>query len=264
MRASRPKTAVFCALVALFALGAGIAHGEISQKGKLRVKVAGKLAPHNLPRKGVAPISVYFSGQISTTDDSQPPQLKQLRIEINRNGRLDYVGLPVCRAEEIQPASTGRALAACRRSLVGQGTFWASVVFAGQAPYPTKGHLLVFRGERKGRPVLLGQIYSAHPFATSFLIPFTIHNSKRGKYGTVLNASLPSALGNWGYVTAISMKLSRRYTVRGRAHSFISAGCPAPKGFPGAIFPLARTSFKFSGGKQIASSLTKSCAVRGK
>lgn len=252
-----------CALAMLGALG-GLAQAEIAQKGKLRIKVSGKLAPRSLPRTGVAPISVSFAGQISTTDKSQPPQLKQLRIEINRHGQLDYAGLPICHPAEIQPASTGRALAACRGSLVGQGTFWANVVFAGQDPYPTKGRLLVFRGQSKGQPVLLGQIYSAHPFATSFLIPFSIHPIKAGIYGTALTASLPGALGNWGYVTAISMKLSRRYTYRGKAHSFISAGCPAPKGFPGAIFPLARTSFSFGGGQKLSSALTKSCGVRGK
>ncbi len=264
MKPLRAKTVAICALAVLVALGAAIANAEIARKGKLQVKVSAKLAPRSLPRDGTAPISVFFSGAISTTDESQPPQLKQLRIEINRHGRLDYTGLPVCHPEEIQPASTGRALAACRRSLVGQGTFWASVIFAGQAPYPTKGRLLVFRGESKGRPVLLGQIYSAHPFATSFLIPFSISNVGHGTYGTVLTASLPGALGNWGYVTAIEMKLSRRYTYRGSTHSFISAGCPAPKGFPGAVFPLARTSFRFDGGRQVTSALTRTCRVRGR
>jgi hypothetical protein len=250
-------------LALALALGATLAHAEVTRKGKLQVKVSGKLSPRSLPRTGTAPISVFFAGHISTTDQSPPPQLKQLRIEINRHGRLDYRGLPVCHADEIQPASSGRALAACRRSLVGQGTFWANIVLSGQEPYPTRGRLLVFNGQSKGHPVLLGQIYASHPFATSFVIPFTVHKIKGGTYGTALTASLPEALGSWGYVTAIEMKLARRYTYKGQSHSFISAGCPAPKGFPGAIFPLVRTSFRFADGQKLASSLTRSCGVRG-
>lgn len=253
-------TAAICLGLAL-AVGGAIAHAESEQKGNLRVKVSGKLAPQSLPRSGQVPISVFFSGQISTTDQSPPPQLEQLRIDINRNGSLDYKGLPVCRADEIQPASTGRALAACRRSLVGQGRFWANIVLAGQEPYPTQGKLLIFYGQSKGKPLLLGQIYASRPFATSFVIPFDVKKIKGGTYGTALTASLPDALGSWGYVTAIELKLSRRYTYEGKEHSFISAGCPAPKGFPGAIFPLARTSFSFVGGKKLSLGLTRSCEV---
>lgn len=259
----RRAAAVWVGLALAALCGATIAGAEIAQKGELRVKVSSELAPKALPREGTAPISASFSGRISTTDQSTPPQLQQMRIELNRHGRLDYTGLPVCRPEQIQPASTGRALAACRRSLVGDGTFWANIVLAGQEPYPSQGRLLVFYGERNGRPRLLGQIYAARPFATSFVIPFEIEKIKRGPYGTALTASLPAALGGWGYVTAIEMKLSRRYSYGGEERSFISAGCPAPKGFPGAIFPLARTSFRFAGGQEIGTEMTRSCKVRG-
>ena len=59
------------------------------------------------------------------------------------------------------------------------------------------------------------------------------------------------------------MTLSRRYSYRGQRHSYLSAGCPAPKGFPGVSFPLARTSFAFAGGMKLTSTLTRDCKVRG-
>ncbi len=235
---------------------------EVVQKGTLRVAVSGKLSPHRLPRHGTAAIAVSVGGKFTTTDKSLPPQLRTLRIELNRNGRLDTSGLPVCPIGEIHPASTARALRACRSSLVGRGNFSVDVVLGSQEPYPTKGRLLVFNGTYRGHPALLGQIYSAHPFATSFVVPFAIHDQRHGRYGIALTASLPRALGNWGHVTGIDMRLSRRYTYKGRRHSFISAGCPAPKGFPGALFSLARTSFGFAGGRKVTSSLTRSCTVR--
>ena len=66
-------------------------------------------------------------GHIATTDKSAPPQLRQLAIAINRHGRLDPRGLPVCHLADIQPASTVEALRACRASRVGEGSFSANV-----------------------------------------------------------------------------------------------------------------------------------------
>jgi hypothetical protein len=238
------------------------AHAEIAQKGNLRVSVNGKLAPKKLPRKGVAPVSVSVGGRISTTDQTLPPQLKTLRIELNRHGRLDYRGLPTCKYSRIQPGSSSRALSQCRSSLVGKGSFTANITIAGQEPYPLKGRLLVFNGVRQGRPVLYGHIYSAKPFATSFMIVFKIQRLGKGTFGTALNAPLPEAMDAWGRLTGLRMSLSRRYSHGGERRSFISSGCPAAKGFRGAVFPLARTSFSFSGGKKLSLTFTDTCRVR--
>ena len=168
------------AIVALagFLGGTAIAGAEIAQKGNLRVTVDGKLAPKKLPRQGTAPISVSVGGKISTTDASLPPQLKTLRIELNRHGRLDYKGLPTCKFSRIQPGSSSRALSQCRSSLVGRGSFTANITLAGQEPYPTRGRLLVFNSKRGRKPVLYGHIYSPKPFATSFVIVFRVQRLK--------------------------------------------------------------------------------------
>ena len=250
-------------VTAALLLSGSLARAEIVQKGELRVDVIGSFAPRKLPRSRPAPISVNGGGRILTTDGTMPPQLEQLRIEINREGRLDGQGLPVCPVHAIHPASTSRALAACRSSLVGEGTFAAKVTLSGQDPYPTQGRLLVFNGRRGGRPVLLGQIYAERPFANSFVIVFAQKRISRGPYGTELVAALPKALGSWGSLTELTMTLSRRYAYRGTRRSFVSAGCPAPKGFAGAPFPLARTSFVFADGKRLSSVLVRDCKVRG-
>ena len=67
-----------------------------------------------------------------------------MRIELNRHGRLETAGLPECRVSKIQPASTARALRACRPALVGKGAFSVDAVLGGQEPYPSTGTLLVF------------------------------------------------------------------------------------------------------------------------
>jgi len=262
MRRSLKRGATATALLALLAT-ATLAQAEIAQKGNLRVTTTGKLSPKKLPRKGTAPIQVSVGGKFASVDGTLPPQLTSMRIELNRQGDLETTGLPECRISQIQPASTQRALRACKGALVGSGRFEVDVVLAGQAPYPAAGRLLVFNGKHKGKKALLGQIYSAKPFASSFVIPFVISKQRKGRYGLVLTSNVPKALTSWGHITGLTLNLKRRYSYRGKRRSVVSAGCPAPKGFPGALFSLARTTFRFAGGVQVTSGLTRSCKVRG-
>ena len=88
---------------------------------------------------------------------------------------------------------------------------------------------------------------------TSYVLPFSVSTQGKGAYGTTLEASLPQVTGEWGYVTGISLNLGPKV---------LSAGCPAPKGFEKAAFPLARTTFAFEGGLALSSTLNRSCQLR--
>jgi hypothetical protein len=260
---NRPAKAV--AVVAmLLALGvAGVARAEIEQVGNLRVTVSGNLSPTKLPRDSKKPISVSVDWKISTTDGTSPPKLKTLKIEINRQGILDPTGLPACPYDKIQPATTSRALANCRSSLVGRGRFAAIVGLEGQESYLSSGQMVVFNSEKGGKPVLYGQIYTDQPFANSFVITFRVTKLKKGPYGTVLSATLPPSLRAWGNLTEIDMTLSRKFSFEGKRRSFLSAACPTPKGVPVSSFPLARTSFRFTGGNEISTTLRDECRPKG-
>jgi DNA-binding beta-propeller fold protein YncE len=235
---------------------------SVVQRGPVRVSFDGKLTPRALPRHGAAPVGIAVETKISGTNGGTPPQLRKLAIAINRNGRLTSTGLPVCRVREIDPSTTTGALAACRDSLVGEGHFSANVKLPEQSPFPSAGKVLAFNGHVHGKPAILAHIYGTQPAPTSYVLPFLIR-SLRGTYGNVLEASLPQATGNWGYVTGLRMKLHRLFHYRGRGRSYLSAGCPAPAGFPGAVFPLARTSFSFAGGPTVVSVLNRSCRAKG-
>lgn len=239
------------------------AAGEVTQKAGLRVAVEAKIAPTRLPRSGTAPVIVSLAARFAATDGGVPPALHGLRIELNRDGRLDTAGLPECSIGEIQPASSAQALAACRPALVGQGSFSVDVVLGTQEPYPTRGRLLVFNGRLGGRPALLGQIYAPRPFANSFVIPFRIESPRHGTFGVALSAILPTSFTRWGHFTALRLRLGGDPRSGGPKPSIISAGCPAPKGFPGAVFPLARTHFSFSGSLELGQTLTGRCKARG-
>jgi len=236
---------------------------EVVQRRGVRVSFDGKLTPHALPRHGAAPVGIEVDAKIAAAGSgSAPPQLRKIAIAINRNGRLTTQGLPICRINDIQPSTTANALAACRRSLVGEGHFSANVQLPEQSPFPSAGKVLAFNGRLRGRPAIFAHIYGTEPAPTSTVLPFLIKGA-HGTYGTVLEASLPQATGNWGYVTGLKMNLRRSFRYRGKGRSYLSAGCPAPAGFPSAAFPLARTTFDFSGGPTLVSILNRSCRAKG-
>jgi hypothetical protein len=259
MRSRAGKAGALGLLLALAV--AAVAAAVVVQAEGVRITVLSQIMPVKLPRSEPAPIAVFVAGHLTTVDGNIPPQLQRLDIEVNRHGLLRSQGLPVCHPHQVQPATTRRALAACGEALIGSGQFWAHIILPGQAPYPTKGRLLIFNGRREGRPVLLAQIYTKHPFDSAFLIDFSIRRISRGPYGTQLSAAFPEALGEWGYLDRIKLTLKRDYRYSGRELSYFNAACPAPKPARRASFPLAHVTFSFAGDRQIGATVNKTCEV---
>jgi hypothetical protein len=249
-----PATAVLVVTVLFGALLlSSPVSAEVVQKGGVRVSVAGKMTPIKLPRSGEAPVGVSIAGHIIATMPGALPKLERISISINSHGQLQTRSIPLCRLGQINPSTTREALLVCRPALIGEGHFSANVKIAEQSPFPSEGKVLAFNGRLRGKPAILAHIYGTNPVATSYVLPFSIAKTG-GTYGTVLEASLPTVTGEWGYVTGVSLSLEPR---------FVSAACPAPAGFPGAVFPLMRTNFGFAGGLTLASTLDRSCKVRG-
>jgi hypothetical protein len=249
------------AAVLLTAAAPTTGRADVTQEGTLRVAFAGQLSPRSLPRTGQASVAVSLSGQITTTDHSAPPQLRTITMAINRHGRLNPTGLPRCHFHQIQPASTLEAREACADSLVGTGSFQANVALPDQSPFPSNGKVLAFNGVLHGRPVVYAHIFGTKPLPISQVIAFHIHRID-GTYRVVLTAELPSVAAEWGYVSGLNLTLERRFRYHGSVHSYLSAGCPAPKGFNAAVYPFARASFGFDDGRTLRSDLIRSCRVR--
>ncbi len=241
-------------LLALCALGSPFAWAEVSQKNGVRVSVSGALSPKRLPRKGSAPVAVSVKGEITAASADVLPQLQHLSIAINSAGHLDVAGIPHCRINHINPSTNQEALAACRSSLVGEGSFSANVVLPEQSPFPSKGKLLAFNGQIGRKPAIFAHIYGTKPIPTSYVFAFKVKHQK-GTYGTILETDFPKATGEWGYVTGIELNLNKK--------RFLTAGCPAPKGFTKASFPLMRTDFAFAGGLSLTNTLNRSCDAKG-
>jgi hypothetical protein len=247
--------------IAIVALAFGAASGAvIEQKENLRVSFDADFAPRALPRSEPAPVRVEVEGRIATTDGTHPPPLRWLELEIHRNGRLSGAGLPVCTASALQSTSTQTALARCRRSLVGHGSFRAAVdlgrnVFA-------NGEILAFRSRRGGKEVLLMHLFASVPVRFTLIVPLTVSHRRTGQFGTVMRARIPR-IGGIVSVTEIGLTIGRRYSFAGERRSYVSAACSAPAGSNLAVFPFARGRFRFEGHRPIQPpALVQNCSVR--
>jgi hypothetical protein len=256
------KIGVLAFVAIVFAVSASLAHAELTARGDLFVKFSGGIAPDALPRLSRAPISVSVAGSVRTLSGARPPALRQISIAINRGGRLDAHGLPVCRRSQIEPSSTQEAMARCGAALVGDGSYDADVAFPEQSAFPSQGRILAFNAIVNGQRAIIAHVYGANPVPITRIVVFHIHEST-GTYGTVLTGYLPSELNRWGYLNSISLSLHRDFIYRGQPRSYLSAACDAPAGFPGATFAFAHASMTFADGRTLSSTLTRSCKVRG-
>lgn len=251
------KRRLFC-LCLLICLSASLAQAEVVQKGAIRVSLQGQITPKQLPRDKAAPVKVSLATEITATKGKAPPQLLELSLAINRYGHLEPNGLPKCEVTEIQPATSQRAKEACASSLVGKGFFKASLLLPEQSPFPSEGELLAFNGTYQGKPAILAHVYGTDPVPTSFTLPFLITKSK-GTFATTLTAKLPKDANN--SVTGLSLELKRSFKANGKQKSYVTASCPAPKGFGSASFSFAKASYRFAGGGGLSSTLTRVCGV---
>lgn len=248
-------------LLAALAAGATV-QAETVQKGDLRVSFEGKIAPSSLPRSGETPVNVSVSAKVSSTGASAPPAMEKMAVAINKYGHLDASALPVCTLEQIQPATTDDALAACKRSLVGEGRFLATVLQKGAAPFPSDGKIYAFNGEVQGKPAILAHVYGTKPAPASYTISFLVSRQK-GTFGTALKATLPPVKEGSGYITGIYLKMGKSFISSAKGRSYLTASCPTPKGVSKAVFPFAEASVAFKGGQALKSALTRTCEAKG-
>jgi hypothetical protein len=249
-------------LLALALAAATFATAEVEQEGNLIVSFDGRISPRALPRVGTAPVSVSVDTTIKTSDGTDPPpQLREIAIGINREGKLFNRGLPTCKVRSIQPATIEAARRICGAAIVGSGQVSVRVFLENQQPFTFTGPLLAFNatpsgGERR----ILAQVYGSRP-PSAFVLTFKILR-RPGTFGTLIRTTLPHSARNWVYITHFEMRLRRTYVYRGKRRSYLSAGCAAPPGFPGALYPFARGTFEFAGGRDVTSTLTRDCKVR--
>lgn len=256
----RRRTAIYALLAVLMLVGVTASQAAVLQEGNLRVKFNADFDPHSLPRQHPAPVQIKVSGSIKTTDGSHPPALRWLEVELNRNGHLTAAGLPVCSASRLQSTTTGQALSRCRSALVGHGNFRALVALEGDVP--TGGKILVFNSRLDGKPALLLHFFAGVPARFTLVVPLRIAQTNKGEFGTLLRTRIPRLAGGLASITRIDLTVGRRYSFRGKRHTYVSAACSAPPEINFVPFNFARARFRFESHSKIESKLTGFCRVR--
>jgi hypothetical protein len=258
-------TCAFALLAALCCVGSLVAaaKGETVRQGALQVSFGGSVAPHLLPRTGTTPISVGIQGHVRTFADGPPPSLQRIAIEVNRLGVLERHGLPACPLGRLRASSTASALESCRAALVGEGRVSGVLVLPEQEPTPFGGRVVAFNGTLPGgRPGILAHLFTSRPAPLTFVLAFSLSRA-HGTFGTRLVATVPAKTRRTAHITAFSLRLHRVYEAEGERHSYLSAGCPAPEGFPSVTFPLVRAAYSFVGQKTVSDTLVRTCRAAG-
>lgn len=258
----RRRTAIPLLLMLLCLVGAAAASGEVEQQGDLRIHFQGDFNPRALPRNSPAPVTVHIASRIGTTDGSVVPPLKRFEIALNRNGHFSTEGLPACTSSLLQSTSAGTALARCRSSVIGRGSYKANVDLATTGEVSVTGSILAFNGHQGRENVILLHLYGTVPVSATFIVVVHVAKPSAGRFGTVLRGTVPRLAGGLGSIKSISLTMGRTYSYHGERRSLISASCPVPAGFGGAPFALARGSFYFAGHKPFSPTLTRNCRVR--
>lgn len=259
MKVSKGLTAL--ALVLALSV-AGVASAETTTKGAISINFHGSIAPVKLPRKGLAPVGVQMGAKIKTTDQSVPPKLSKIILDINRNGKFEDKGLPLCALGQLNNSSSSRAKAVCGKAEVGSGNVTSRVKLPGQGEFSTNGPMLAFNGKYKGKPAIFAHVASTGKLTLTYVIVFVIQKGK-GTYGTSLVADLPEIASGNGFISAFDLSLKRKYAFKGKQQSYVSASCPLPSGVNIASFPFARSTYIFEDGTKISSVLKRTCKARG-
>jgi hypothetical protein len=264
MRARLTKTTALAAVGALGALLAtNLAGAEVIQNDNIVVAFHGGISPRKLPRTGTAPVGVQVGGKIKTTDSSEPPKLARIVLEINRHGTLQNAGLPDCSLQKLESISSTGALRACGDALVGHGNVTSRITLPENGTFASNGKLLAFNGRYHGHTAIFAQVSSGAPLPLTYVIVFEVKRQS-GTFATSLVATVPAIASEYGYISAFDLSLKRRYTHDGKRLSYASAGCPAPAGLPGAVFPFAVARYEFDDGHRLESKLVRKCNVRGR
>jgi len=215
------------AIVAVLALIAAATAPAIRiQAGNLVVTGDGGFAPTALPRDVNAPITVFGHGKIGTVDGTLPPILKTIEFEFDKHGSVETTGLAVCTAAKLQATTVPQARKLCPGAIVGKGRGNAVVVFPEQRPIPVSSPITIFNGPRVGGdPTVFAHAYTTVPVATTFVIPIRIETIHNGRYGYRVKAVIPKLAGGSGIPISGSLRVGRKWTYKGKKHSFINARC---------------------------------------
>jgi hypothetical protein len=224
--------------------------------GDLLIVGHGGFRPETLPRHKNAPILIYGGGKLSTVSGELPPILDKLTFEFDRHGSVETTGLEACTAGKLQATTVPAARKACPNAIVGQGVGTAIVKFPEQGPIPISSPITLFNGPKvHGDDSVLAHAYTTVPVATTFIVPVVIEKIHNGIYGYRTEARIPKIAGGYGHPISGNIKIERKWTFKGKQHSYVNARCENGR-------LQAKGEFSFKDGTFLKGTFFRPCKVR--
>jgi hypothetical protein len=221
-------------LFAVVAVGIAVAaagEGAVTVKvGEMELTAAGGFSPKVLSKTKQTPISIQASGEVRMEDGSQPPAVREILIEADKNGESHTKGIPICTSGKLQATTTAAALKACGSALIGEGDATAEVTFPEQRPIVVKSKLLLFNGgKRGGKEIWFGHVYFSNPVSGAIVTTATITKIHRGRFGTLAVVKIPKIVNGYGSGLSFDLEIFKSVKIGGKTYNPISATCPDGK-----------------------------------
>lgn len=249
------KAVLASALIALL-VGAATADAVRLQFGDFVLVADGSFTPTALPEHRDAPIDLNGRAKITTVSHQLPPTLEEAVIEYDRHGSVQTSGLAVCTAGRLEATDVATARRRCSEAIVGEGVAHAIVKFPEDKRIPISSPITLFNGPRTGGfPTVLAHAFTTVPAPTTFVVPVAIETVHHGAFGYRTKVDVPTIAGGAGILVSGSLHIGRRWTYKGRRHSFVNARCEV-----GHL--QVRGKFSFTDGTYVSGGLVKSCGVR--
>jgi hypothetical protein len=249
-------TAVAVLVAAGSALGVKAVTKIHIQAGNIIVDGEGGFTPKALPKNVDAPITLFGRGKITTVDGDFPPVLETIEFEFDKHGSVDTTGLPKCSMAKLAATTVPQARKLCPGAIVGTGQGRAVVKFPEQGPIAANSPITLFNGPRiGGDPSVLAHAHLTVPAPTTFIVPVRIETIHNGRYGYRVEAKIPKIAGGYGIPLSGSIRVGRKWTFKGKEHSFVNARCA-----DGRLQAIGK--FGFKDGTQLTGNFLSPCQVR--
>ena len=116
---------------------------------------------------------------------------------------------------------------ACGAALIGKGRASAEVEFPESRPFSAKGALLAFNGPTVGGyPEMLYYVYVDVPAPTALVVVAKLAKDS-GRYAYRITVTVPELAGGSGSLSGFELTFGRKWTYKGKQHSYLSAECPS-------------------------------------
>jgi len=194
--------------------------------GDLVLDAQGGFEPNALPKFKNAPIVTHGGGKLSTVSGEIPPILDNFVLEFDKHGAVDTTGIPVCTKGKLVATDVPAARRACGDAIVGQGFGKAVVKFPEQGPIKVGSPITLFNGPKKGGDdTIIAHAHLDYPGPATFIVPVVIEKINNGVFGYRVNVKIPKIAGGYGHPLSGSATVGRKWTFKGKKHSYISARC---------------------------------------